>query len=83
MRKSEELSNPRSCLNRAKDDEILFVLLGRDKDTPGTIRDWVARRVKKGKNEITDPEILEALATAEYLEEESYMRAISDCEGDI
>jgi len=30
MRKSDELKNPKSCMSRAKDDEMTFVLLGRD-----------------------------------------------------
>lgn len=30
MRKRDELNDPESCLNRARDDEQTFVLLGRD-----------------------------------------------------
>lgn len=30
MIKRDEVSNPNSCLNRAKDDEMVFVLLARD-----------------------------------------------------
>ena len=40
MRKHDELSIPDSCLNRAKSNEMLFVLLGRDKAAPAAIRAW-------------------------------------------
>jgi hypothetical protein len=33
--KRDELANPNSCLNRAKDDEYVFVLKGTDITTPG------------------------------------------------
>lgn len=60
MKKSEELAYPMSCLNRADDDELLFVLLGRDKAAPGAVRFWIEERIRLGKNTRTDAQIVEA-----------------------
>ncbi len=69
MTKHEELSNPNSCLNRAADDEPLFILLGRDVATPETIRYWARSRVNgKKKNTWEDEQIREALQLAWDLE---------------
>jgi hypothetical protein len=70
VRKREELADPNSCLNRAHDDEWLFVLIGRDVSCPDTIRFWAGHRVSKGKNRWDDPEILEALRAADTIEAE-------------
>jgi hypothetical protein len=70
MRKIEELSNPNSCMSRAKDNELTFVLLGRDITAPSVIRYWVSERIRLGKNEATDPQIIEALECAETMEKE-------------
>jgi hypothetical protein len=70
MRKELELSDPNSCLNKARPGEILFVLLSRDKAAPGTIRDWCERRIAFGLNEPGDPQILEAKACAAAMEVE-------------
>ena len=40
MKKSDELSDPRSCLNKADDDEPLFVLRGSDPAAADTVRFW-------------------------------------------
>lgn len=69
MRKQDELENPSSCLNKAKDGEWLFVLLGRDAAAPVAIRAWVAERIRLGKNSADDPQIVEALACAEFMEQ--------------
>jgi hypothetical protein len=70
VRKREELATVPSCWNKAADDEMVFVLLGRDVAAPDTIRNWVANRITKGKNNITDPEIKEALLCADIMERE-------------
>lgn len=70
MRKCDELSDPQSCLNRACDDEYVFVLLGRDPAAPATIRSWCAERCLLGKNSINDPQIKEALQAADFIEKE-------------
>ena len=68
MRKSDELKNPNSCLNRARDDEWLFVLIGRDVAAPDTIRFWCDERIRLGKNEPEDPQIRRALRCAQEME---------------
>ena len=68
MMKKNELSDPDSCFNRARDDEIVFVLLSRDASSPVTIRAWCAERVRRGKNVWDDPQIKEALRCAENME---------------
>lgn len=70
MRKLDELSNPQSCLNRAKPHEMVFVLKAHDITAPDTIRDWVRRRIKAGKNITTDAQIVEALDCAKVMEQQ-------------
>lgn len=70
MRKADELTDPTSCMSRARDNEMTFVLLGRDITAPDTIRSWVALRMGCGKNVVTDPQIVEALACADQMEAE-------------
>jgi hypothetical protein len=70
VRKHHELSDSQSCLTRARDDEMLFVLLGRDAAAPATIRFWAEERVRLGKNKPTDPQIIEALNAAAIMEDE-------------
>lgn len=70
MRKYLELSRPTSCLNKAREHEMLFVLLGRDKAAPTAIRVWCSTRVSMGLNKDTDPQIAEALQLAAAMEEE-------------
>ena len=64
MIKSKELTDPNSCLNRAADDEIIFVLLERDVATPHAITEWGKERVLRGKNQPDDAQIMEALECA-------------------
>lgn len=71
MIKSKELADPNSCMSRARDDEMTFVLLGRDKAAPAAIRAWVAERVRLGKNDVHDPQIREALTCATAMEEQA------------
>lgn len=69
MIKTKELSDPTSCLNKAKDEHLLFVMNGdTDESAPGSVRDWVRRRISSGKNKITDAKIVEALAWADTAE---------------
>jgi hypothetical protein len=60
MLKSMERSQPDSCWNRANDDEIIFVLLGRDQAAPMAILKWCEWRISLGKNTETDQQILSA-----------------------
>jgi hypothetical protein len=70
MRKVDELAHPMSCLNRARDDEFIFVLLARDVAAPAAIRYWVDQRIKLLKNFPSDPQILHALEVATQMEKE-------------
>ena len=69
MRKREEMADPNSCLNKAADNEWLFVLLGRDGAAAATVRFWVAERIRLGLNKIADPKVEEALRWAETAEQ--------------
>lgn len=60
MRKQDELTNPNSCMSRARDDEWTFVLLGRDVAAPHAVKAWIEQRIALGKNQRHDPQIVEA-----------------------
>lgn len=70
MRKKDELSRPDTCMAHAHEEEMVFVLLGRDLAAPVAIRAWVAERLRLGKNVDTDPQIVEALDCARTMEVE-------------
>lgn len=59
---------PDSCFNRARNDEIIFVLLGRDAAAPATIRFWIAERIRLGKNRAGDLQVAEAEECAKRME---------------
>lgn len=60
MRKVDELTNPNSCLSKARSDEWTFVLLGRDRAACIAVRAWIEERIRLGKNTADDPQIQEA-----------------------
>ena len=68
MIKFEEAAT--SCLNRAGDQEMIFVLLGRDAAAPTAIRRWAEERIRLGKNAATDEQILEALHCADFMDQQ-------------
>lgn len=70
MRKCDELTDSKSCLSKAKDDEWLFVLLGRDAAAPVAVRAWVTERLRLGKNVPGDDQIAEAEAWVAAVERE-------------
>jgi len=70
MIKREELTNPASCMSRASNNEMTFVLLARDAAAPVAIRAWVAERIRIGKNTINDEQIKEALHCAGYMDQQ-------------
>ena len=74
MIKVLELQDPDSCLNKARADEWLFILLGRDPAAPAAIRAWVVERVRLGKNASGDAQISEALDCARSMEEERWVK---------
>lgn len=71
MKKRDELACQSSCLNKAADDELVFVLLERDVASAATVRFWVNERIRLGKNTPADPQIREALAWADQAESSS------------
>jgi hypothetical protein len=70
MLKKDELTKPNSCLNKARPDERIFVLLARDKVAPVVIREWCRLRRLHGLNTARDPQITEALECADLMEKE-------------
>jgi hypothetical protein len=68
MIKRDEIEHPESCLNKARDNERLFVLLARDAAAPVAVRAWVAERLRLGKNQPDDAQIREALDGASRME---------------
>lgn len=72
MLKKDELANPESCLNKAKNDERIFVLLARDAAAPHAINAWVNERIRLGKNKWADEQIQEAIMCAARMEFERH-----------
>lgn len=68
MRKYKEVSDPNSCMGKAGDGEMTFVLLSHDPAAPVAIRAWIAERLRLGKNEIGDGQITEAERCAAIME---------------
>lgn len=68
MIKREELTNPTSCMSRAHENEMTFVLLGRDAAAPVAIRAWITERIRLGKNKLDDEQIKEARDCANQME---------------
>ena len=70
MRKADELAEPESCMGRALDHEMTFVLLGRDVAAPAAIRAWIAERLRLGRNRPGDAQVVEAEECARVMEAE-------------
>jgi hypothetical protein len=68
MFKYLELSMANSCFNKAKYDEIIFVLLERDESAPDAIREWIKSRIRKGLNVASDAKLVEAESCAQQIE---------------
>lgn len=62
MRKVMELN--RGCMAKAGNMEMTFVLLSRDESAPAVIAFWCQERVRLGKNQWHDDQIIEALQCA-------------------
>lgn len=70
MQRKLELSLASSCLNKAHDEEVLFVMMARDAAAPDAIRAWAQRRVDLGLNKADDAEIVEAIGAADLMDEQ-------------
>jgi hypothetical protein len=57
-------------MNRARDDELTFVLLGRDAAAPAAIRAWIAERIRLGKNRVGDVQLIDAEMCAQTMADE-------------
>lgn len=68
MIKLDELGNPTSCLNKAHDNEMMFVLLARDAAAPAAIRQWIKERIVLGLNKVGDEQLRNAELTAQVME---------------
>jgi hypothetical protein len=80
MLKAQELSDPESCLNKAKSDEPVFTLRAHDITFSEMLAHWVyLRTVKYRKNLPGDMQIWEArmLAVEGEKYRESEQRAVS------
>lgn len=47
----DEIADPNSCLNRAADDEPIFVLRAKDPLAAKLVEDWAARAIVEGLHE--------------------------------
>jgi hypothetical protein len=74
VRKIEEIMNPKSCLNKAAEDELIFVLRANDPAMADTIRSWVTIRVQRKLNKLTDVRIVEAIKLANLVDEDEKER---------
>jgi len=70
MLKFEEEQNTKSCWNKARPTERVFIILGRDKAAKAAINAWVRARIDYGLNKLGDPQIQEALDCAKLMEQE-------------
>ncbi len=81
MRRTEELIRVDSCLNKAHDDEPIFVLRANDELAPAAVRRWAFEYFlskDKGQNLLTDKQRAkyeEALKLADEMEEWRQTRA--------
>lgn len=49
--KKDELANPASCINKAADDEPVFVLRAKDPEAVETVRTWASNARTRGTHE--------------------------------
>ena len=70
MKKIDEINHPDSCFNKAKDDEMIFVLRSTDPSAPIAIMAWITDRIRIGKNKFSNQKIQDAFNCAEVMEKE-------------
>ncbi|MFN3624416.1 MAG: hypothetical protein ACK4TP_10175 [Hyphomicrobium sp.] len=64
MLKRDEISNPNSCLNKAADDEPVFVLRAQDELAAAVVTDWAILAQKRG---VSEQKVKEALELADAM----------------
>lgn len=69
MIKRHEINHPQSCLNKAADDEMVFVLRQKDPAFSATIRFWIQERIRLGVNREGDSKLVAAenIASDKYV----------------
>jgi len=65
MLKKDELSNPNSCINKAADDEPVFVLRSSDILAPEVVRRWA--RLARSRD-VTPAKVEEAFNLADQMD---------------
>lgn len=68
MTKRENIDNPNSCWNKARDDEQVFILLERDEAMAATLRSWADNRIRLEIDKSTSPKITAARRLADMLD---------------
>lgn len=66
MIKRDELADPNSCLNKAADDEPIFVLRAQDRTAAVLVRRWADGAVRLGT--LSGEKYAEALAIADAMD---------------
>lgn len=67
MLKFYEMAAEFSCWNKAKREEMVFVLLARDRCAPWAIYFWCLLRIITFKNKPLDHQIVEAIGCARFM----------------
>jgi hypothetical protein len=62
----------------AAEDEMVFVLLGRDAAAPAAIRAWIMERIRLGKNESGDAQLADAGRIADAMEASRFWRVADE-----
>lgn len=57
MKKRDELIRSDSCLNKAAEDEFVFVLREKDEAISNVIRFWIQERIRLGLNQPGDSKL--------------------------
>lgn len=67
MLKKHEASVEHSCWNKAADNEMVFVIIGRDPAARATVEFWIKERIRLGLNRESDLKILHAKICADQM----------------
>lgn len=72
--KRTELSDPNSCLNKAQDDEMIFVLRAKDPCAGIAILAWINARIDQKLNTIDDEKIKSAYRAIDAMRVQRFTR---------
>lgn len=64
MKKRDEIEQPNSCLNKAAEDEPVFVLRAKDPIAPAAVEEWARQAQQTGRHEPAKIEEARALAAS-------------------